>query len=264
MTFFSRVEFIFSTLARRWSATNGPFLSERPILLALPLADDHAGRALVTACLFAHRHLTPRRGGPPSRGRPRYAAAVRIVDRVHRDAAHRRTLAEMALAAGFADHFVLVIEVAELTDGRAANHLNLAHFARRHADLRVLAFFGHQLRRRSGRAHELAAFTGPQLDVVDDRAQRDVRERERVADLDVGIRTRHDDRADFETDGRQDIALLAVAVMQQRDAGRAVGIVLNRRDLRRNGVLRTLEVDDAVLLARAAALMARGDVAVVV
>src|SRR5471032_2506384 len=31
MTRFSRVEFIFSTLERRWSATNGPFLSERPI-----------------------------------------------------------------------------------------------------------------------------------------------------------------------------------------------------------------------------------------
>jgi len=31
MTRFSRVSFIFSTLLRRWSATYGPFFSERPI-----------------------------------------------------------------------------------------------------------------------------------------------------------------------------------------------------------------------------------------
>src|ERR1700733_3146202 len=144
MTFFSRVEFIFSTLASRWSATNGPFLSERPILLALPLANDHAGRALVTARLFAHRHLAPRRGRRAARSRARFTTAVRMVDRVHGDTANRRTFAEMPLTAGFPDHFVFVIEVAELTDGRAANDLNLAHFTRRHAHLGVGAFFGHQ------------------------------------------------------------------------------------------------------------------------
>src|SRR4051812_904 len=128
MTRFSRVEFIFSTLESRWSATNGPFFSERPILLALPLADDHVGGALVAARLFTHRHLAPRRGGRTSRRRAGFAAAVRMVDRVHRDTANRRTLAEMALAAGFTDHFVFVVEVAELADGGAANDLNLAHF----------------------------------------------------------------------------------------------------------------------------------------
>ena len=127
------------------------------------------------------------------------------------------------------------------------------------------AFLGHQLRRRAGRTHELAAFTGPQLDVVDDGTERDVLQRQRVADLDVGLGTRDSiDRADFEADRREDVALLAVAVVEQRDTGGAVRIVLDRRDLRRNGVLRALEVDDAVLLARAAALMARRDVAVVV
>jgi hypothetical protein len=52
--------------------------------------------------------------------------------------------------------------------------------------------------------------------------------------------------------------------VQQRDARGAVGIVLDRRDLRRNRILRALEVDQTVLLTRAAALMARRDVTVVV
>ena len=103
ITRFSRVEFSFSTFAIRWSATNGPFLRERPITSGTPLANDHLRRALVAARLFAHRHLAPRRGRRAARGGARFTAAVRMVDRVHRDTAHRRALAHVALAAGFAD-----------------------------------------------------------------------------------------------------------------------------------------------------------------
>src|SRR3981081_4729222 len=103
MTRFSRVEFIFSTFVMRWSATNVPFLSERPMLLALPFPNDHLGGALVAARLFAHGHLAPRRRRRATRGRTRFAAAVRMVDGVHRDTAHRRALPEVALAAGLAD-----------------------------------------------------------------------------------------------------------------------------------------------------------------
>src|ERR1700733_4349662 len=264
MTRFSRVEFIFSTLAIRWSATNGPFFSERPMLLALPLADDHLGGALVAARLLAHRHLAPRRRGRAARRRARFTAAVRVVDGVHRDTAHRRALPEVALAAGLADDLVLVIEIAELADGGAADDQDAPDFARRHAHLRVVAFLGHELRGAAGAAHELAALAGLQLDVVDDGAERDVRERQRVADLDVGGRTGLDHVADLEQRGREDVALLAVAVVQQREPRRAVGVVLDRGDLRRNRVLGALEIDDAVLLAVAAAFVARRDVAVVV
>jgi len=52
--------------------------------------------------------------------------------------------------------------------------------------------------------------------------------------------------------------------VQQRDAGGAVGIVLDRRDLRRNRIFAALKVDETVLLARAAALWRVRDVAVVV
>src|SRR4030088_3132802 len=95
MTRFSRVEFIFSTFVISWSATYGPFLSERPMLLALPFPNDHLGRALVAALLLAHRHLAPRRRGRTARGGARFTAAVRVVDGVHRDTAHRRALPEV-------------------------------------------------------------------------------------------------------------------------------------------------------------------------
>src|SRR5262249_17994789 len=63
---------------------------------------------------------------------------------------------------------------------------------------------------------------------------------------------------------RQDVALLAVEVVEQGDAAVAVRVVLDRRDLRLEVVLVPLEVDDAVLLLVAAAAMASGLAALVV
>src|SRR5205814_8640702 len=88
-------------------------------------------------------------------------------------------------------------------------------------------------------------------------AERDAGEREGVADEDVGVRARHHGRADLQSVRREDVALLAVDVIQQRDARAAIGIVLNRRDLRGNPTLVTLEVDVAIALLVAAADEAR-------
>ena len=68
-------------------------------------------------------------------------------------------------------------------------------------------------------------------------------ERERVAGLDVGLGARLDARADPQARGREDVGLGAVGVVEQRDAGRPVGVVLDRGHLRRDAVLAALEVD---------------------
>jgi hypothetical protein len=99
---------------------------------------------------------------------------------------------------------------------------------------------------------------------VHERAGGDVLERKGVADLDVGTRARLDRRADAQLSGSKDVRLRTVCVVQQRDARRAVRVVLDRGDLRRHAVLEALEVDDAVAALVAAALVARRDAAVVV
>src|SRR6266545_6159303 len=88
-----------------------------------------------------------------------FAAAERMIDRVHRDAAHVRSLPEPAAAAGFANRDVLVIEIADLADRGEALHVDLADLARRHLDRRVGAFLRHELHRRSGAASDLTAFS---------------------------------------------------------------------------------------------------------
>src|SRR6266540_1265713 len=61
---------------------------------------------------------------------------------------------------------------------------------------------------------------------------------------------------------RQDVALLAVEVVEQRDPGGPVRVVLDRRHLGRHPVLVAAEVDDAVALLVATAAVPRGDAAV--
>src|SRR3954451_14739797 len=199
--------------------------------------------------------MAPRRGGS-------LAAAVRVIDRVHRRAARLRAHAHVALPAGLADLDVLVVGVADRADGRAALGPDQAHLARREAERRHVAVLGHELDADAGRAPELAAAAGVELDVVDDRADRHVAQRQRVADRDLGAGARRDGHPDAQAVRREDVALLAVDVVQQRDVRRAVRVVLDRGDLRRHAVLAALEVDLAVQPLGAAAAVAGGLAAV--
>ena len=62
--------------------------------------------------------------------------------------------------------------------------------------------------------------------------------------------------------GREDVALLAVDVVEERDARGAVRIVLDRSDRGRNADLVAAPVDDAVALLVSTAAEAAGDAAV--
>src|SRR6058998_2365070 len=84
ITFFSLRRLRSSTLCTRWASTNGPFLIERDI--SLPPHHDEAAGPLVAACLIAARGLSPGRNRMTAAGGFAFAAAVRMIHRVHRDA----------------------------------------------------------------------------------------------------------------------------------------------------------------------------------
>jgi len=60
-----------------------------------------------------------------------------------------------------------------------------------------------ELDARAGAARELAALARLELDVVDERPGRDVRQRQRVAGLDVGARAGLDGGVDTQAGGRR-------------------------------------------------------------
>src|SRR6266496_2387502 len=92
----------------------------------LPLSSStaaHDQRVRALALLTSpvpERRLAPWRNGVATGGVVRLAAAVRMVDRVHRDTSALRPLALVAVAAGLADLHVLVLGVRDRAHGRAA------------------------------------------------------------------------------------------------------------------------------------------------
>src|SRR5262249_19029148 len=181
-----------------------------PHALVAPLDDELVG-ALVDARLVALRRLAP------GRDRMRvalaalaFAAAVRVVDRVHRQAAHGGPPALPAVPPGLADADDLVLGVAQLPDRRLALEQDLAHLGGGHADLGVLAFLGHQLPEGAGRADHLRAVALLQLDVVDHGAERNGVERQRVSGADVDRLAGLQHVAHVHADRPQDAALLAL------------------------------------------------------
>src|ERR671936_3047534 len=259
----------------RLDAAHQPLLDERALLArsahlalflpAAPAADDQLVRFLVLSpSTLAERRHAPRRHRVTPALRLALAATVWVVDGVHRRAAYGRPLPLPPAAPGLAAGHVLVIHVTDLPDRRATRDGNAAHLARRQTQHAVPLVLRDELDARTGAARELAALPRLQLDVVDERARRDVRERQRIARPDVGPGARLDGRADAQARGREDVRLRAVGVVQERDPGRSVGVVFDRGDLRRDAVLDALEVDHAVAALVPAALVAPGDPAVFV
>ena len=187
-----------------------------------------------------------------------------MVIRVHRNTARLRTASEPAAAACLTDGDVLMLEVADLPDRRTAVDMHAADLAGRHTEECIVAFLCHELRGCSRAADELCALADLELDGMDHRTERNIPERKRVARLDISLGTRLHDIADLEAVRREDIALLAVCVIQERNACAAVRIIFNRRDAGGNSVLRALEVDDAIEPLVTAAAMTYGQFALLV
>src|SRR5438105_6209738 len=150
-------------------------------LCSVPTAHDHHVGALVAARLVAFGRRAPRRDRMATAIR---AAAMRMIDRVHRDAAHRRSNAAPTLRAGFTDRAQAVLFIADFADRRATVDMYLADLTRAEPQLRVGAFAREQLHAGARRPRELSAFARLHLDAMDRRADRHVAQRNRVAPRD--------------------------------------------------------------------------------
>src|SRR5690606_4774131 len=114
-----------------------------------------------------------------------FTTAVRVVDRVHDDAAVMRGLAAPAGATGLAVVDVAVIRVGYGADRREAGRVNQALFAGVQAKDRHALVAADELDEGAGGAGDLAALARLHLDVMNNRANRDVLQRHGVAGLDV-------------------------------------------------------------------------------
>src|SRR2546423_487243 len=159
---------------------------------------------------------------------------------------------------------VIVLRRADFADRGEALAAPHPHFGRAEPERDVVALFRYDLRARARTTAQLTAAADLQLDVVHRGAEGNLEQRHRIAGADVGAGTGNHAVADVQAFRCQDVALLAVAVMQQRDARRPVRIVFDARDARRNSELVAPKIDAPVLPLVPAAHIPARDVALVV
>src|SRR5687767_11514802 len=130
-------------------------MSDYPLFLLAPLHDHRAG-ALVAPGAVALRRLAPGVDRHPAFAGLSFTTTVRVVDRVHGDAANRRPDSAPARCAGLADLPQIVLFVADFTHRRSALDVDLADLTRTQPDLGVSALARQQLCRTAGRPRDLS------------------------------------------------------------------------------------------------------------
>src|SRR5690606_956009 len=174
-------------------------------LLNVAGTDDVFGRRLVLAGAGALGVLAPRRNrGATTRG-PAFTTTVRVVDRVHGNAANVRTPAHVTLAASLAEVLVHVVGVRNRAHRGHAAVQDHAKLAGAETDLGVALIAADQLGVGAGRTGQLGALARLHLDVVDDRSDRHRAQRHGVARLHVDLFTGHDLVARLEALRRDDV-----------------------------------------------------------
>src|SRR6188472_755002 len=239
----------FSAFLSRYPSTNGPFQIERATFLSLLLMaaaqDVFVGRPVV-AGLLAFGRLAPRSHWVTSTGGAALAAAMRVVNRVHGNAAHHGPPPLPPHAACLADRDIGIIRVRDGADGRHALCRHHARLARVEPEDRVARIAADELHVSARGARELPTFIFLHLHVVDDSADRHIGERHGVAGLDVNASVRDHCVARREPLRRQDIRKLAVLVFNQRNEGGSVRVIFEPVDRCRHAELVALEVDLAI------------------
>src|SRR3989344_6666127 len=187
------------------------------------------------------------------------AAAVRVVDGVHRRAADRRADAHPARAARLTDDDEIVLLVTHRADRGVAEVGHFADFSRRELHLRVAGVvrdhFG-EVARGTDKARTRA---GREFDVVDEGADGNLPERHTITDGERRVLSDEEGGADLHLLRQNDIAACAIAVEREPDEGTAERVVFNGLYLRGDVLLIVGKIDIAETLLVAAALVTRRD-----
>src|ERR1051326_3135429 len=143
----------------------------RPLFLLLPRVaarNDELGGRLVPAGLLALGREPPRRDRVPAARGTAFAAAVRMIDRIHGDAAVVRPTVEPARAPGLADADVHVVGIGHRADARHAAAVHQPLLAGIEPEDHVILVAADDLGIGARGACELPALADLELDVVHD------------------------------------------------------------------------------------------------
>src|SRR5690606_14748893 len=134
-----------------------------------------------------------------------FTTTVRVINRVHGRTANGRTNATPAAGASLAEFLEAMLGIADLADRRTTLGRHLAHLAGPQTQGRMTLLAGDQLGRCTGRTRNLRALARLHLDAMNRRTDRDIAQRQRIADLDRCLATGHELVVDLCTLRRNDV-----------------------------------------------------------
>src|SRR5574340_658661 len=112
-----------------------------------------------------------------------------MINGVHDHPSDLGTFAEPACPARFTDTDILMVDIADLSDGGLAFHEDLPDLAGGKSNLCISLFFGHQLAVSAGGSDQLSPLADLQFQIMDQRPQGNVLQRYGIAGFDVGFIT---------------------------------------------------------------------------
>ncbi len=188
-----------------------------------------------------------------------FTTTMRVIDRVHCNAANVRTLATPHRTTGLTVVDVAVVRVGHCTDRSKAGTWNQTLFTGVEAQNGHALIATNQLGVGASRTSDLTALARLQFDVVNDRANRHGSERHCVARLHVDGVACNNLVTNSKTLRSQDVCQFTVFVTDQRDERGAVRIVFQTFDSADDVKLATLEIDETVRTLVTTALKANSD-----
>ena len=156
-----------------------------------------------------------------------FTTTHRVIMRVHDNTAVVGTAAKVTGASGLSVRFKIMIRVGHDAHGGAAGYGNHAGLTRREAQDCVVAFAGGELCIGAGGTGHCSTLAGTKLDSVNERTHGDVCKGQAVAQVRGGGGAVLHGLADGQSVRGDDVALAAVLVFDEGDAGAAVRIVFD-------------------------------------
>ena len=175
-------------------------------------AHNKAIRLLVRTSLGALGRFTPGSNRMTTAGSAAFTAAVRVIDRVHGNAAADRSDTQPTRTAGFAERSVLVIRIGNGADRSQTLFAYDSQFARAELQLGITGILTDNLGIATGRTDQLPAFAGFKLNVVNNRTDRHVLQRHSITRFNVRLVGRNNLVAGFQSLRSQNIGLFAVLI----------------------------------------------------
>src|SRR3989338_9094829 len=133
------------------------------------------------------------------------AAAVRVIDRVHRSAADKRSPSQMKLTPRFANHDILMFHISDLPDRSATIEADHPDFSGRKTHMGIVSLAPDDLGRHTGRANQFSAGADFQFEIMNFGTDRNILERQAVAGDDIDGLTRFYRLAHFQPDRCQNV-----------------------------------------------------------